>query len=226
MRVKCERGPRRSGGASLAQGLSAEGAAVPEVARAQTRCRRWRDPSGNRTSRSRVPAVAGVHALVIGIIISRSRASRFVLPGGARIAAMFLVPVREDRRSPLAPSRRAQQALRIEPIGEPITLPASAVPARITEGPPVDWARATPTEPPSAGASSGSARDVMSFRLPRQRASVSFSNRHGSHARRARARPPRNRESGGCMCFICDGIHASRCAGTPHATRCSVGARC
>jgi hypothetical protein len=108
-------------------------------------------------------AVAGAHAFVIGILLSGSRASRIVVPGGAPLTAMILMPVRAHRRPPLPPSRGALQPWRIAPLVEPITLPATSVPVRITARPRIDWASAAR----HAVSSVLRARRVMAFGFPR-----------------------------------------------------------
>lgn len=109
-------------------------------------------------------AVTGIHALVLGLLISSSRSLSLSAPGGTPLEAFILMRAAR-RHSPLAPPPLGATPAPIEPIVEPITLaPPSAV-ATSPSGPAIDW---------NAAANRAAARAGTRALMPRKRISFGF----------------------------------------------------
>lgn len=87
-------------------------------------------------------AVAGTHALAIGVLLDEYRTVRLAAPGGTPLSAFIVThPVRRQLPVPV-PARNASSAPPIAPLVGPITL---APPAPIVTSPgsePIDWSDA------------------------------------------------------------------------------------
>jgi hypothetical protein len=85
-----------------------------------------------------VVAVAGVHALVIGVFLGESRALRVSSAAGTPLMA-FIVTRRARPRQPFARPSLSESSAPIVPLVEPITLAPPVAPASSASGQAIDW---------------------------------------------------------------------------------------
>lgn len=95
-------------------------------------------PSPSKTRYLVFCAVAGVHALVLGMLLNESLTARLYSAGGTPLAAFILTRSARPRSSLARPSFNDGSAP-IETIVEPITLALPVSPATRPGGPAVDW---------------------------------------------------------------------------------------
>ena len=107
-------------------------------------------------------AVAGAHALVLGVLLGESRMVHLTSAGGIPLAAFIVTrPVR--LRSPVARPSLNPDSVPVAPLVEPITLALPSSPVTGTSGPAIDWA-----------AAAGRAAAGVLGRRPRKRISFGF----------------------------------------------------
>lgn len=95
-------------------------------------------PSPSKTRYLVFFAVAGIHALALGVLLSESLTARLSSAGGTPLAAFILTrPARPH--SPVARPSLSERAAPIEAIAEPITLAPPVSPAMRQNRPAVDW---------------------------------------------------------------------------------------
>lgn len=107
-------------------------------------------------------AVAGAHALVLGVLLDKSRAVRLFSAGDTSLAAFFVTkPART--RSPAARPSLNESSVPIAPVVEPIALALPTSPVMSASGQPIDW-----------GAAAGRAAGRVLERKARRRISFGF----------------------------------------------------
>jgi hypothetical protein len=83
-------------------------------------------------------AVAGAHAVILGMLLGSSRTISLVSSTGIPLTGFLVMPAAR-RRSPLARPRLGRSMTPVAPLAEPITLAPPAVPLGNQSRGPIDW---------------------------------------------------------------------------------------
>lgn len=98
-------------------------------------------PSPSKTRYLVFFAVAGIHALVLGVLLGESRTAHLSSTGGTPLAAFILTRPAGPRSSVVRPAL-SERSAPIETIVEPITVAVPVSPAMRPSRPAVDWSAA------------------------------------------------------------------------------------